>query len=131
MHRIRRGWIDTQRNAQRRMVAGSGDCTGLGRAQWRRHGASGRRTFRQRRGGSVRHPEATEILRVTTAVYLLCSRLIRLEVSQRLRSEEHTSELQSLMRHLVCRLLLEKKKSKKNIQPVLNITSQTQILSSH
>src|SRR5437899_7559345 len=29
-----------------------------------------------------------------------------------LRSEEHTSELQSL-RHLVCRLLLEKKKTKK------------------
>src|SRR3546814_1092595 len=26
------------------------------------------------------------------------------------RSEEHTSELPSLMRHLVCRLLLEKKK---------------------
>src|SRR3546814_4895024 len=26
------------------------------------------------------------------------------------RSEEHTSELQSLMRNLVCRLLLEKKK---------------------
>src|SRR5438045_4946863 len=31
------------------------------------------------------------------------------------RSEEHTSELQSL-RHLVCRLLLEKKKTKKKIQ---------------
>src|SRR5437899_10107111 len=30
-------------------------------------------------------------------------------VLKRLRSEEHTSELQSL-RHLVCRLLLEKKK---------------------
>src|SRR5437899_12916386 len=30
------------------------------------------------------------------------------------RSEEHTSELQSL-RHLVCRLLLEKKKKKKNM----------------
>src|SRR3546814_4118340 len=28
-----------------------------------------------------------------------------------IRSEEHTSELQSLMRHLVCRLLLEKKKN--------------------
>src|SRR3546814_3197521 len=27
-----------------------------------------------------------------------------------IRSEEHTSELQSLMRNLVCRLLLEKKK---------------------
>src|SRR5262245_65012165 len=31
---------------------------------------------------------------------------------RRRRSEEHTSELQSL-RHLVCRLLLEKKKKKK------------------
>src|SRR5262245_65348754 len=31
------------------------------------------------------------------------------------RSEEHTSELQSL-RHLVCRLLLEKKKKKKKEQ---------------
>src|ERR1035438_10556841 len=30
------------------------------------------------------------------------------------RSEEHTSELQSL-RHLVCRLLLEKKKNKRSI----------------
>src|SRR6476659_10638785 len=30
----------------------------------------------------------------------------------KMRSEEHTSELQSL-RHLVCRLLLEKKKQKK------------------
>src|SRR5438045_4753149 len=34
-------------------------------------------------------------------------------VGERDRSEEHTSELQSL-RHLVCRLLLEKKKKKKN-----------------
>src|SRR5205814_10544114 len=32
--------------------------------------------------------------------------------TRRSRSEEHTSELQSL-RHLVCRLLLEKKKKKK------------------
>src|SRR5471030_3478996 len=32
--------------------------------------------------------------------------------SRRARSEEHTSELQSL-RHLVCRLLLEKKKNTK------------------
>src|SRR5262245_63222394 len=35
-----------------------------------------------------------------------------LEVRDHGRSEEHTSELQSL-RHLVCRLLLEKKKEKK------------------
>src|SRR5262245_64530652 len=33
-------------------------------------------------------------------------------MSVQIRSEEHTSELQSL-RHLVCRLLLEKKKKKK------------------
>src|SRR5437899_6771323 len=37
-------------------------------------------------------------------------------LSGRERSEEHTSELQSL-RHLVCRLLLEKKKKSINIQP--------------
>src|SRR5262245_62915318 len=37
----------------------------------------------------------------------------------RVRSEEHTSELQSL-RHLVCRLLLEKKKKRKNIRKCSN-----------
>src|SRR2546422_3266008 len=38
--------------------------------------------------------------------------LVRWESSRTLRSEEHTSELQSRL-HLVCRLLLEKKKKKK------------------
>src|SRR5262245_65272628 len=37
--------------------------------------------------------------------------VVRAAVQRRVRSEEHTSELQSL-RHLVCRLLLEKKKKK-------------------
>src|SRR5947199_7922867 len=37
------------------------------------------------------------------------------------RSEEHTSELQSL-RHLVCRLLLEKKKKKKKETPTARST---------
>src|SRR5205814_9447736 len=36
-----------------------------------------------------------------------------------IRSEEHTSELQSL-RHLVCRLLLEKKKKQKNLLTTYN-----------
>src|SRR2546422_6980629 len=36
-------------------------------------------------------------------------------INKHSRSEEHTSELQSRL-HLVCRLLLEKKKKKKNIQ---------------
>src|SRR5262245_63848133 len=39
-----------------------------------------------------------------------------------IRSEEHTSELQSL-RHLVCRLLLEKKKKNKKV-----ITSSNKII---
>src|SRR2546425_7118087 len=39
------------------------------------------------------------------------------------RSEEHTSELQSLA-YLVCRLLLEKKKKKKNANSDTPITSQ-------
>src|SRR5262245_62886230 len=39
----------------------------------------------------------------------------QLDRAGRLRSEEHTSELQSL-RHLVCRLLLEKKKKKQKTQ---------------
>src|SRR5205814_8283784 len=39
------------------------------------------------------------------------TRLFAQDVVAVLRSEEHTSELQSL-RHLVCRLLLEKKKKK-------------------
>src|SRR5205814_7470349 len=38
---------------------------------------------------------------------------VGLREAMTMRSEEHTSELQSL-RHLVCRLLLEKKKNKDN-----------------
>src|SRR5258708_30437494 len=38
------------------------------------------------------------------------------QLQQRMRSEEHTSELQS-PDHLVCRLLLEKKKKKKPSTP--------------
>src|SRR5207253_1893227 len=49
---------------------------------------------------------------------LICSifaraRSIFLMISSTVRSEEHTSELQS-RGHLVCRLLLEKKKTKNN-----------------
>src|SRR5437016_7635118 len=44
-------------------------------------------------------------------------------MSQLLRSEEHTSELQSLT-NLVCRLLLEKKKNKKKIH-ITNEVQQT------
>src|SRR5438045_8063431 len=39
------------------------------------------------------------------------------DIDKEFRSEEHTSELQSL-RHLVCRLLLEKKKKNKNTKKI-------------
>src|SRR5690625_6686807 len=41
---------------------------------------------------------------------------LHLTADERMRSEEHTSELQS-RGHLVCRLLLEKKKKKNRAQP--------------
>src|SRR5689334_24513664 len=43
-------------------------------------------------------------------------------VSRVVRSEEHTSELQSQF-HLVCRLLLEKKKKKQKTEKLINQTS--------
>src|SRR5947209_14657296 len=49
-----------------------------------------------------------------------CGRLnIPLSVSRLDRSEEHTSELQS-RQYLVCRLLLEKKKNRKNHRYVIS-----------
>src|SRR5262245_63137221 len=57
---------------------------------------------------------------------------LEIAMSELERSEEHTSELQSL-RHLVCRLLLEKKKTtqetkgyKKAIHTITTTTSSTQ-----
>src|SRR3546814_2802350 len=47
------------------------------------------------------------VLRQGKPLYLLIPAAIALALFA--RSEEHTSELQSLMAHLVCRLLLEKK----------------------
>src|SRR5262245_65301493 len=46
------------------------------------------------------------------------ARLVELDAVLARRSEEHTSELQSL-RHLVCRLLLEKKKKKRTKQTAI------------
>src|ERR1039458_10652862 len=46
------------------------------------------------------------------------------------RSEEHTSELQSL-RHLVCRLLLEKKKKKHNTHALLQRLRATYTSTKH
>src|ERR1035438_4967854 len=53
-------------------------------------------------------PALCEFVWVMRRLYKRSAAEIALSI--RLRSEEHTSELQSL-RHLVCRLLLEKKKT--------------------
>src|SRR5947199_6825259 len=73
---------------------------------------------------TLAHKEGTSVIVATSdidAVPLFADRVVRLSdgAIERAgppadfwtRSEEHTSELQSL-RHLVCRLLLEKKKKK-------------------
>src|SRR5690625_6955387 len=49
----------------------------------------------------------------------------RIAIARALRSEEHTSELQS-RGHLVCRLLLEKK-NKAIITPIQNFYNTTQV----
>src|SRR5258705_5998219 len=59
--------------------------------------------FRSAEGVAAAHEDCVGALEVVEADHL------EVHLRQPRRSEEHTSELQSL-RHLVCRLLLEKKK---------------------
>src|SRR5437899_7809992 len=63
--------------------------------------------FRSRLDVSVDHVTAVGVAQRVRHLAGDCERVVEWELP--LRSEEHTSELQSL-RHLVCRLLLEKKK---------------------
>src|SRR5262245_63074790 len=59
-------------------------------------------------------PDPRRVRRARRAVIarlVACGAFAALALAATSRSEEHTSELQSL-RHLVCRLLLEKKKKK-------------------
>src|SRR2546429_4683402 len=70
--------------------------------------------FRSRRQNVTfyRQPEEAE-----KAGYRACLRCRPRAIACAIRSEEHTSELQSRL-HLVCRLLLEKKKKLSNINTV-------------
>src|SRR2546422_3943867 len=66
--------------------------------------------FRSRRGAKHVHRDDGET-RDGDAAPQRGRRIVDLIAQRRRRSEEHTSELQSRL-HLVCRLLLEKKKTK-------------------
>src|SRR2546425_8779714 len=87
-----------------------------GKSRWRGGGLgtrrisrAGHRLPRARRMGLDRSPATTGS---STTYWLRSAILVR--PARRQRSEEHTSELQSLA-YLVCRLLLEKKKKRLNI----------------
>src|SRR2546429_4343173 len=86
----------------------------------------------------IRRPPRSTLFPYTT-LFRSCAAVLALSVGARLlaagrvaasmaspnpamRSEEHTSELQSRL-HLVCRLLLEKKKNKTKIPPTSKTTS--------
>src|SRR2546422_6882866 len=58
-----------------------------------------------------------------SATRILHSRARRAAAGEDARSEEHTSELQSRL-HLVCRLLLEKKKEKDKVTTIENETKE-------
>src|SRR4051794_41503612 len=66
--------------------------------------------------------DARELVRKLGALEL--GRSLGSYVAARLRSEEHTSELQSPV-HLVCRLLLEKKKKKKTRLTTIQYTQRS------
>src|SRR2546422_8393661 len=77
-----------------------------------------KKIFAQSEQAGIKHyfVEHDEPVDAFASIRASCEYLKRLEL---VRSEEHTSELQSRL-HLVCRLLLEKKKKTKNMQPLLD-----------
>src|SRR2546425_6054985 len=120
LHETVRWYLASQR-AGTHKTKGRGEVSGAGRKLWRQKG-TGRarvgsiRSSIWRKGGTVHGPQPRDYsyrLPHKMLVGALCSALSSKLAEQKLtvveRSEEHTSELQSLA-YLVCRLLLEKKK---------------------
>src|SRR2546425_2961135 len=61
-----------------------------------------------RRTAAREHADIVALAILRTHVHMLLRTIPRIDLPRLVRSEEHTSELQSLA-YLVCRLLLEKK----------------------
>src|SRR3989442_10251454 len=75
-------------------------------------------------GQSQQHRSPNESARIGRPPFTFCCPTGHENILVTLRSEEHTSELQSRP-HLVCRLLLEKKKKKKTDNIEKSLTKQT------
>src|SRR2546429_5922342 len=82
--------------------------------------------FRSPWRASIGFEQALEACKVLGQ--LAAHELAHLAVGQAVRSEEHTSELQSRL-HLVCRLLLEKKKTQDKSTP--SHTARTRLSTQH
>src|SRR5690348_17726168 len=83
--------------------------SGRQRDQRAEHGLIGRLALAQAFG--ERGEDVRRLAEILAGVLQRAGRQVFEEQRQEVRSEEHTSELQSPV-HLVCRLLLEKKKKK-------------------
>src|SRR3712207_7261222 len=72
-------------------------------------------------GGTISSSVTPGSLTIAAWISCVCGSIARWSFSQvrRLRSEEHTSELQS-RQYLVCRLLLEKKKNNNSCRIILS-----------
>src|SRR5438046_6908145 len=77
---------------------------------------AGARDARRVRAGTAGLPAPPRAPARTTPIWWMPAGAEPRRVSRAARSEEHTSELQSLT-NLVCRLLLEKKKKRKRSSP--------------
>src|SRR2546429_2618151 len=72
--------------------------------------------------GDVAHPAIAVEVAPPALEPLLVDRLVRVARVADIRSEEHTSEFQSRL-HLVCRLLLEKKKTRHHAHTLLTLSA--------
>src|SRR2546426_5929998 len=79
--------------------------------------------LKEKISAEVAHVFAKRYVSPQTDIFssLLIAQKLFYDEPRRKRSEEHTSELQSPC-NLVCRLLLEKKKKKTNLLPIVNST---------
>src|SRR5437899_9940701 len=96
----------------KQVVLITGSSTGFGRLFTETVARKGHTVFATMRDPGGRNAKNGSEIRALAQKDSLPIHVLELDVTDDVRSEEHTSELQSL-RHLVCRLLLEKKKKKK------------------